>query len=250
MYKKLVKYLILKKVCGEIMYNDWDMWYELILDDFSFSRKDDELAASLLNDKIQKKGKFDISHIDFPSQSIVFGAGPSIKKHIAYLKRHVDLEKYILIAADGATTALLEEEIVPDIIVTDLDGDMNKIIESNKLGSILYVHAHGDNMDKIEKYFDKLEKIIPTCQCKSFGYLENYGGFTDGDRAVYIAVYSLKVDTVLLAGMDFGEVVTRYSRPDIPDKLGQADDFKIKKLKYAEKLIDSLKKENFQIDYI
>ena len=127
---------------------------------------------------------------------------------------------------------------------------MNKIIESNKLGSILYVHAHGDNMDKIEKYFDKLEKIIPTCQCKSFGYLENYGGFTDGDRAVYIAVYSLKVDTVLLAGMDFGEVVTRYSRPDIPDKLGQADDFKIKKLKYAEKLIDSLKKENFQIDYI
>ena len=40
---------------------------------------------------------------------------------------------------------------------------------------------------------------------------------------------------MILAGMDFGDVVTRYSRPNIETELAKADDFKRKKLKYAEK---------------
>lgn len=232
------------------MYNNWDTWYDLIIDDFSFNKDDDIFSARTLNEKIQKIGKYDLSHIDLPHQSIVFGAGPSIKKHIAYLKSNVVLEDYILIAADGATTALLEENIIPNIIVTDLDGNMDSIIRSNNLGSILYVHAHGDNVEKIEKYFDKLDKIIPTCQCKAFGSLENYGGFTDGDRAVHIAVYSLFSKKIILAGMDFGDIITNYSRPNLVTSLQKADSFKKKKLIYAEKLIDSLKKENVQIEFI
>ena len=233
-----------------VVCNNWEEWYDRILDDFSFSRYDDELSAKLLDEKISEKGKFDLSHIGFPHQCIVFGAGPSIKKHIAYLKSTENLEEYILIAADGTTTALLEEDIIPDIIVTDLDGNMDDIIKSNRLKSIVYVHAHGDNMDKIEEYLDKLDKIIPTCQCKAFGNLENYGGFTDGDRAVYIAIYSLKVNKIILAGMDFGSIITSYSRPEIGCELKQADEFKKKKLDYAQKLINSLKKENIQIEFI
>ncbi len=232
------------------MYNNWEQWYEVILDDFSFNRNDDFSSAKYLNKKMSKKDKCNVDDMDWPSQCIVFGAGPSIKKHIAYLKSNENLENYVLIAADGTTTALLEEEIIPDIIVTDLDGDMDSIIRSNKMGSILYVHAHGDNMEKIKKYLDKLDKIIPTCQCESFGKLENYGGFTDGDRAVHIAVYALKVKKIILAGMDFGNVITHYSRPEINHNLELADNFKKKKLNYAEKLIDSLKKENSQIEFL
>ena len=235
---------------GNIMYNNWDNWYEVILDDFSFSRKEDILSAKLLDDKISKKGKFDLSHISFPHQAIVFGAGPSIKKHIAYLKSNVILEDYILIAADGATTALLEEDIIPDIIVTDLDGKIESLIKSNQEGSIIIVHAHGDNINKIEKYLNKLDKIIPTCQCESFGNLENYGGFTDGDRAVHIATYALNCNKIILAGMDFGKIITKYSRPEIEANIQKADSFKEKKLIYAEKLINSLKKENIQIEFI
>ena len=231
------------------MKNNWEYWYELILDDFSFNKEEDITSAKCLNKKMSKKDKFNICDIDWPSQCIVFGAGPSIKKHIAYLKSRVKFEQYILIAADGTTKALLEEDIVPDIIVTDLDGDMDNIIKSNKMGSILYVHAHGDNIDKIMKYVDKLDKIIPTCQCEPFGNLENYGGFTDGDRAVHIAVYALNVKIIILAGMDFGNVITRYSHPEINSNFGLADGFKKKKLYYAEKLIDSLKKENIQIEF-
>ena len=231
------------------MYNNWENWYELIINDFSFSEMEDISSAKILNEKMSKRDIFEMDDIDWPQQCIVFGAGPSIKKHIAYLKKEFTLEQYILIAADGTTTALLEEDIVPDIIVTDLDGDMDSIIKSNKMGSILYVHAHGDNIEKILKYTDKLDKIIPTCQCKPFGYLKNYGGFTDGDRAVHIAVYALHVKKIILAGMDFGDVITHYSRPEIHNDLELADDFKKKKLYYAEKLIDSLKKENDQIEF-
>lgn len=238
------------ETAGDILYNSWYEWYDIILDDFSFSKDEDVVSATLLDEKISKTGKYDLSHISLSSQSIVFGAGPSIKKHISFLKDNVDLNKYNLIAADGATTALLEEDIIPDIIVTDLDGNMEDIIKSNELGSILYVHAHGDNIEKINQYFDKLDKIIPTCQCEAFGNLENYGGFTDGDRAVHIAVYSLNSRKIILAGMDFGNVITKYSRPEISTKIQKADTFKEKKLIYAKKLIDSLKKDNIQIELI
>lgn len=229
------------------MYNDWDKWYEIILEDFSFDEKDDILSAEYLNEKVSK---FNLSHMDFKDRCIVFGAGPSIKKHISYLKSNFNLDEYTLIAADGSTRALLEEDVFPDIIVTDLDGDMDSIIESNRKKSLLFVHAHGDNMDRLKTYLDKLEKVVPTCQCRAFGSLENYGGFTDGDRAVHIAVYLLKVKKIILAGMDFGSVVTKYSRPEIGVELQEADDFKKKKLFYAKKLIESLKKENLQIEFV
>lgn len=232
------------------MYNNWEKWYEIILDDFSFSKEDDICSARILDGMISKKEKYDLSQKYLPYNAIIFGAGPSIKTHITYLKNNVNLDEYLLIAADGATTALLEEDIIPNIIVTDLDGDMSSIFESNKKGSILYVHAHGDNMDKIRKYVDKLDKIIPTCQCEAFGNLENYGGFTDGDRAVHIAVYSLNIRKMILAGMDFGNIITKYSRPEIKEQFQKADSFKEKKLIYAEKLIDSIKKENVQIEII
>ena len=57
-----------------------------------------------------------------------------------------------MICADGAVTALLEEEIIPDIVVTDLDGKIEDIIDSNKNGAVMVVHAHGNNMENIKKY--------------------------------------------------------------------------------------------------
>lgn len=233
-----------------IVFNNWDRWYELIVDDFGFSKCDDLVSARLLDEKISAEQIINIDDICVHTKCIVFGAGPSIKKHISFIKQHFDLNEYTLIAADGANTALIEENIFPDIIVTDLDGNMCDIIKSNHRKSVLFVHAHGDNMDKIKEFLPMLHSIVPTCQCKSFGRLHNYGGFTDGDRAVHIAVYALKMKKVILAGMDYGNIVTRYSRPDIAGDNKVADEFKKKKLEYAEKLVNSLKKNNVQTEII
>ncbi|WP_304125170.1 6-hydroxymethylpterin diphosphokinase MptE-like protein [Methanosphaera cuniculi] len=231
-------------------YNNWDKWYVKILDDFNFSMKEDIKSANLLNELIMKKGKFNIDDMDVKKQAIIFGAGPSIKKHITYLKENFKLDDYTLIAADGTTEALMEEDIIPDIIVTDLDGKITPIKNANHKGSILYVHAHGDNIDKIQKHVKNLENIIPTTQAKPTGLLENYGGFTDGDRAVHIAIYALGINDITMAGMDFGTIVTRYSRPNILTPQAETDEFKEKKLDYASKLIKSLSDNNKDVKIV
>ncbi|MDI6725190.1 MAG: DUF115 domain-containing protein, partial [Methanobacterium sp.] len=125
----------------------WFSWYKEILDEFGFSQNEDEKSAKLLNNLLKNHNGLNKNEIKIKNKVIVFGAGPSIKRNIKELKK-LNLSDFTLIAADGATTALLEENTIPDIIVTDLDGDMDNIIKANKEGAILVVHAHGNNIEK------------------------------------------------------------------------------------------------------
>lgn len=228
--------------------NEWEIWYKNILNDFGFSREGDEKTADVLNDILDKKGCFDIDDLyDYVTKKtlsknfIVFGAGPSLKSNISQIKKDYNLNDYILISADGATTALLEEDIIPDIIVTDLDGKISDLLIANAQGAIFAVHAHGDNEDKIITYTNTLKNVFGTTQSIPERNLYNFGGFTDGDRAIFLAV-ELGAKKILLAGMDFGNIVTKYSRPNIKDDLEVADEVKQKKLEYAEKLTEWIEK--------
>ncbi|EKF85422.1 6-hydroxymethylpterin diphosphokinase MptE-like protein [Methanobacterium formicicum] len=212
----------------------WMQWYQLILEDLGFKKEDDELSAETLNNIIDDYGVITPQDIDIKDKVIVFGAGPSLKPNLADLK-HVDLDEFTLIAADGATTALLEEDIMPDIIVTDLDGRMNDIINANQKGSLLVVHAHGNNREQVEKYTPQLVNVLGTTQSRPLANVYNFGGFTDGDRCVFLAI-ALGARFIVLSGMDFGKTVTHYSRPDQED--GPADQVKVKKLKWAKKLVE------------
>ena len=124
--------------------------------------------------------------------------------------------KPIIVSADGATKALIEIGLKPDIIVTDLDGYLPAIVYSNLKNSYVVVHAHGDNIDKLISYVRFFRKIIGTTQVMPLPKIYNFGGFTDGDRCIYLA-YSLKARYVLLFGMDFGSKVGRYSKEFISD---------------------------------
>ncbi|WP_409199994.1 6-hydroxymethylpterin diphosphokinase MptE-like protein [Methanobrevibacter sp. DSM 116169] len=217
--------------------SEWQIWYEKILNDFNFSLKDDEDSAIILSKLLDGISFLKINDLidTFESydKAIVFGAGPSLLKHIQIIKNCQDLEDYILIAADGASSALLSENLVPDIIVTDLDGKLEDLYKANKKGSIMVIHAHGNNSNEISEHTLKFNNILGTTQSKPIKNLYNFGGFTDGDRAIFLAV-DLNVSEIVLAGMDFGNIVTKFSRPNILNDTEIADDIKIKKLKYAE----------------
>ena len=216
----------------------WEKYYTEILDDFGFSREMDEKSAKLLDEILSEEGCLtldDLSQIvGFSDKYIVFGAGPSLKEHVQKLIDEYDLKEYVLVAADGATTALIEERLVPDIIATDLDGKLDDILLSNIRGANVVIHAHGDNIDKIVDFTPFFTNVLGTTQAQPLGNIYNFGGFTDGDRALFLAV-ALGAKEIVLAGMDFGDVVTKYSRPNLPDVLAKADEFKKKKLDYAEK---------------
>ena len=150
------------------------------------------------------------------------------------------MKEYVLVAADGATTALIEERLSPDIIATDLDGNLDDILIANLRGANIVIHAHGDNIDKIASLTPFFTSVLGTTQAQPVGNLYNFGGFTDGDRALFLAV-ALGAEEIILAGMDFGDVVTKYSRPNLESDLSKADDFKKKKLMYAEKFTQWIK---------
>ena len=217
----------------------WERYYKEILDDFGFSREGDEKSAKVLDEILSEEGcptLDDLSQIvGFSDKCIVFGAGPSLKEHIIELKENYDLKDYVLISADGATTALIEEKIAPDIVATDLDGNMDDILLANLRGANIAVHAHGDNLEQVVKYTSFFTNVIGTTQAQPVGNIYNFGGFTDGDRAIFLAV-ALGASEITLAGMDFGDVVTKYSRPNLESDLAEADEFKKKKLMYAERL--------------
>ncbi len=216
----------------------WFSWYTEILEELGFSRVDDEKSALILNKLLETSKSLSPMDIPIKDRVIVFGAGPSLKGNIKDLK-NLNLSNFTLIAADGATTALLEDNIIPDIIVTDLDGEMEDITQANEDGAFLVVHAHGNNLDEINEYVPRLKRVLGTTQSTPLRNVYNFGGFTDGDRALYFAV-ELGAKYIILAGMDFGGVVTKYSRPDMDTKLGNADEIKLLKLNYAKKLIEWL----------
>lgn len=230
----------------------WEKYYKEILDDFGFSRENDEKSAKLLDEILSEEGCLtldDLSKIvGFSDNYIVFGAGPSLKEHIQMVKEDYDLREYVLVAADGATTAMIEERLVPDIVATDLDGRMDDILLANLRGANIIVHAHGDNIDKIANYTSFFNNVLGTTQAQPIGNIYNFGGFTDGDRALFLSV-ALGAKEIILAGMDFGDVVTKYSRPNLPEALAKADEFKKKKLEYAEKFTNWIK-ENENVTVI
>jgi hypothetical protein len=230
----------------------WMEWYKEIIHTLGFKKDDDERSAKYLNDFL--KCDFDNIHtvhksisfndLPFSENIIVFGAGPSLKQHIKMIKSSILSKKspiFIIISADGATTALIEENIIPDIIVTDLDGKIDDLITANNYGAFMVIHAHGNNLNVLKSNLKNFKKILGTTQNIPLEYVHNFGGFTDGDRSVFLAV-QLGAKKIIMGGMDFGEVVTQYSRPDMMDQTGPADDVKKAKLEYASKLVEWIKK--------
>jgi len=225
-------------------YKEWKFIYKKIIKDFNFNIEDDENSACILNKFLDNKEKLcsikKIKNLINDEDIVIFGAGPSLKNSI-YKHRKI-FEDKLKIAADGATTALLEFNIRPDVIVTDLDGKISDQIKANSLGSIIVLHAHGDNIKKIFKYFKKFEgDLLGTTQINPSLYnnLHNFGGFTDGDRAVFLADH-FHARNIYLIGFDFNGDIGEYSFAKKKDKK-----LKRKKLKWCKCLIDELSRQNF-----
>jgi uncharacterized Rossmann fold enzyme len=200
-------------------FESWEPIYELILKDFGFSRERDEYAAALLS-KMTLNFKLDkLRDLIKDSDVVVCGKAKQLEREI----EEVDLKGKVIIAADGATSILLKHKIYPHIIVSDLDGDMKDIFEANIKGAIIVVHAHGDNVEKLKRYVPELKNAIATTQSKPLENVYNFGGFTDGDRAVFLAK-AMDAASIMLLGFDF------------EDK--EVSEIKRKKLQWAKKLID------------
>jgi len=233
-----------------MQYSQWNLFYKKIAQDLKLEHEHEKRAASFMNTLLEKKRKNlmherNLKQLLTNKEIVVFGAGPSLEKTIMKNKKFIN-EK-IKITADGATTALLKNKIQPDIIVTDLDGNISDQKKANDRGSKIIIHAHGDNMEKIKNYVPTFnEDILGTIQInpKPYKNLKNYGGFTDGDRAVFLSDH-FQAKKIFLIGFDYNNQIGPYSFANKKNKKN-----KFKKLEWCKRLIEILQKEKKNIYYI
>ena len=179
----------------------WDQYYVKILDYFGFSREDDEEAARLLSSILPGNDISLLTDTISGSDIIVAGNAPSLPDDI----KKTDFEGKIVIAADAAARVMKKGGVIPDIVFTALDGLDDDVLEMNEAGTILAVHAHGDNMPLVKSWVPKMKgPVVGTTQSTPLENVYNFGGFSDGDRGVF-AAYELGAKSVSLIGFDLDD---------------------------------------------
>ncbi len=206
----------------------WKKRYQEIVLEFGYSKKRDTESAILLNSILKRTDAHKkIARLVKDRVVLVIGSGPSLSSAIPKLKNYGKVTK---IVADSAVKPLVDNGIIPDIIITDLDGDENTLKKIAKTKTVFVVHAHGDNMNKLE-LARGFRNCIGTTQSSPSGKIANFGGFTDGDRGVFLADH-FQAKRIILCGMDFGDRIGRFSGTRRSERR-----VKLMKLKRGESLL-------------
>jgi uncharacterized Rossmann fold enzyme len=204
----------------------WEPYYLQILSDFNFSQKEDIRSSVILSGLLEGKNQVLEAYLEsliYQKDVIVVGGAKNLEDDLDQ-----NTSEKLIIAADGTTSTLLKNNITPDIIVTDLDGNIEDQISANSKGTIVAIHAHGDNIHQIKSWTPKFEgRVIGTSQCQPPENLYNFGGFTDGDRGVFLA-HHFGAGSIKLIGFDFENVGEKPNGNKV---------IKQEKLKWAKKLI-------------
>ena len=199
-------------------FDDWEPVYEAILADFGFGREADEHARDVLADLALP---FDTARFaDVAGSTVaIAGAGPSLPDEV-----EAAAAADVVFAASTAADVLLDAGVDVDLMVTDLDKNPETAVALTHEATPVAAHAHGDNVPAVREWvpqFD-LEHVLATTQAAPAGPVVDYGGFTDGDRAAFLAD-------------EFGAGELRFVGWDFDDS--SVDEMKAKKLQWAERLL-------------
>ncbi len=188
----------------------WLEIYEEILTDFGYDRQKDELAAEIMAELGRNK------LLDSSVLEIVRGRDVAVVGG-AYSGENIEEEMIIT-----AGKAVYHVDFIPNIHVTDMEEDDEILIELERAGCILVLHAHGDNIERIRSAVPKIGKFVGTTQSVPFDRIYNFGGFTDGDRAALLA-REFGARRIRLYGFDFTRAESMT---------------KLKKLKWARRILE------------
>ena len=202
-------------------FDEWEPVYEAILREFGYDRADDERARNLLASLLESAADPAVLSIDPDATVAVAGAGPSLESERALERaRAAD----VVIAASTAADTLASHGLDVDCMVTDLDKNPETVVRLTERGVPVAVHAHGDNLAAIRDVVPDCDaaSVLPTTQAAPRGPVRNYGGFTDGDRAAFLAD-QLGASKLAFVGWDFDDPT--------------AGPVKAHKLEWAERLL-------------
>jgi hypothetical protein len=209
-------------------FDHWDPLYQQILDDMGYDRESDENSVRIL--KAVTMGS-DLQSGDDAAEMLkqtatVVGNAPCLEDDI----RSKGVSGTIL-CSGSAVGRLVAMGYEPDMVFTDLDGDIEPQIEASRRGAFTFIHAHGDNADLIIRYAPLFKgPVVLTTQTVPEYTVFNYGGFTDGDRAVCFAAH-FGVQDIRLVGFDYDNPMPKEGSDPLVKK---------RKLQWARRIVDSL----------
>jgi len=153
---------------------------------------------------------------------IVAAPGPTLENRIDVLAPLFEkLGKLMaIISVDGAARLLMDRGMHIDLVVTDLDGlttdDIIKL--HDKWHSTIIVHGHGDNLPAVKALLERVtpdDRYVFTTQVEPTRHVCNFGGFTDGDRAVFVGM-AFGFTRLVLVSMDIdASTIGSYSKPGL-----------------------------------
>jgi uncharacterized Rossmann fold enzyme len=181
-----------------MQFAEWEPHYQKIVDYFGFDRSADEEAARLLASLLESDNLLSLASLTDGNVVTVCGNAPC-------LVHDLDRIEGVVFAADAAAIVLDANGICPDAIFTDLDGATDRFVDLNREGTIMVIHAHGDNMPLLKHWVPRFTgRVIGTTQAAPVPHVYNFGGFSDGDRAAF-AADELGASRIILAGFDLDD---------------------------------------------
>lgn len=191
-------------------YARWAPWYGRISEelDLPFAREEAAFArlVDLLPVDARDRPLERVAKRLAGREVVVVGLAPEAGPPPLW-RRPSGAERVAVVAADGATTACLTAGFVPDVIVTDLDGPVPAELTANQRGSVVVVHAHGDNQEAVAHWLPQFPgELVGSWAGAPRDGIINVGGFTDGDRGAFLADH-VGARRILLWGFDFDRVV-------------------------------------------
>jgi 2-amino-4-hydroxy-6-hydroxymethyldihydropteridine diphosphokinase len=207
----------------------WETFYVQIRKDFGFSQAEDEAVARELDSRLGGRRATDAE-----LRALLLGKDVTVAGNGPNLAAELDAVPGILVTADEATTVAMGKGLRPAILVTDLDGTVPDQVKANDAGAIAVVHGHGDNGPAVRKWAPLFSgRTVATTQSRPSGSLRNFGGFTDGDRAAFLADH-FGASRIRLVGFDF-----EHPSPKDPDP-----QVKQRKLDWAFILLSALDRDD------
>lgn len=201
-------------------FETWEPVYEAILADFGFDRAADERARDRFAEILDECDSDDLGRLSVEGSRVAIAGGAGTLSDEFSAVEDADA----VFAAGASLSRLHEAGLTVDCAVTDLDSTPELAVELAHRGTPIVAHAHGDNIPAVEEYGPRLAEgaLVPTTQAEPSGQVRNVGGFTDGDRAAFLADH-LGADELAFPGWEFED--------------SSVDRMKARKLVWAERLL-------------
>ncbi len=169
--------------CGEAMDVDtWDPIYQAIVAAFGYDVAADRRARDRAESYLQPYG---LDRLDLAGDAVAIVVGADLDAAAVRSVRRFD---HVVATAD-ALDRLARAAVPVRLAVTDLDSDPARVCARTRRGRSVAIHAHGDNVAAIDRWLPRTwtRAVLGTTQVRPTDVMVNVGGFTDGDRAAFLA---------------------------------------------------------------